>query len=194
MMDLSLPDCKIAILVSNGFTEQDVTESQRAFRSAGADLRIISADQGLISGWNGEAWGHSFAVDSHIGTALGADYTALIIPGGERSLRKLKQTAHTRRFIGSFMASAKPVIAVNDAIDLLVFSERICNRKITGSETVREEAVKAGAVWESDAVCIDNNLMTLMCDDENRADIFRQAVAFMALQCSAGEEEQAQAA
>lgn len=194
MMDVSLTGCKIAILVSNGFTEQDVTESQRAFRNAGADLRIISADQGLISGWNGQSWGHSFAIDSHLSTALGADYTALIIAGGERSLRKLKQTAHTRRFVGSFLDSGKPVIAMNDGLDILVSSERICNRKVTGSENVKDEAVKAGAVWEDESICVDNNLMTAVCDEENRDAFFKEAVGFMVSRYVGEEEEPAQAA
>lgn len=194
MMDVSLTGCKIAILVSNGFTEQDVTESQRAFRNAGADLRIISADQGLISGWNGQSWGHSFAIDSHLGTALGADYTALIVAGGERSLRKLKQTAHTRRFVGSFMDAGKPVIVMNDALDILVFSERICNRKVIGSESVKDEAVKAGAVWEDENICIDGNLMTAVYNEDSRDDFFKEAVGFMVSRYVSEEAEQAQAA
>lgn len=191
MINMSLSGCKIAVLASNGFTEQDITESQKTLRTAGADVRIISADHGLINGWNGENWGHSFAVDSPLSAALGADYAALIIPGGERSLNKLKQTAHTRRFVGSFLDAGKPVVALNDGIELLLFSERLCNRTVVGDSVLKDQITNAGGHWGESDVSIDDNLMTAVCDEEGRTDFFKTVVDFFVSYFSSSESKAA---
>ena len=118
-MSKFLTGTKIAILAANGFQQNDFTQAQRALISAGATVKVISPDQGLVNGWEGTAWGHHFAVDQVLSTVLGADFDMLIVPGGERSNAKLKTTAHTKRFIGSFMSAGKPVVMFNNSVDLL---------------------------------------------------------------------------
>lgn len=121
-MSKSLLGTKIAILVANGFNQQDFTEIQRSLNTAGANVKVISPDQGLVNGWEGQSWGHHFPVDQALGTALGADFDMLVVPGGTRSMEKLKTTAHTKRFLNSFMTSEKPVALVNESTDLLAFA------------------------------------------------------------------------
>ena len=117
-MAKALQSQKVAVLMANGFNEKEFLKIQRAMIEQGAMLRIISTDSGLVNGWDGKGWGHNFAVDAQLNTALGIDYDAVIIPGGQRSLDKLKLTAHSRRFVGSLMAAMKPVICMGDAVQL----------------------------------------------------------------------------
>jgi len=121
-MSKFLTGTKIAILVANGFEQNDFTQSQRALLAAGATLKVISPDQGLVNGWEGASWGHHFAVDQTLSTALGADFDMLIVPGGERSLNKLKTTAHTKRLISSVMNANKPIVMFGTASELLEHS------------------------------------------------------------------------
>ncbi len=151
---------KLAVLVANGFCEKDLTEMQRALLKTGADVRIVGMDQGLVNSWNENGWGLNFAADQVLSEALGANFSMLVIPGGQRSVDKLKLTAHTRRFIGSFLDSRKPVVAFDQAVDLVIFSQRISGRTIAGPENLKDEAMKAGAIWADDAFAIDGNLMT----------------------------------
>lgn len=121
-MSKSLPGQKIAILVANGFEQTDFTETQRALIAAGAAVKVISPDQGLVNGWEGQGWGHHFPVDQVLSTALGADFDMLVVPGGARSLEKLKTTAHTRRFFNSFINAGKPVAVFGDVVALLDYA------------------------------------------------------------------------
>jgi protease I len=73
-MDQPLAGKTIAILVANGFEEIEMTEPQRALLKAGATVRLISPEQGLVNGWHGAAWGHYFPVDRGIAEVLGADF------------------------------------------------------------------------------------------------------------------------
>lgn len=155
---------KVAVLVAGGFDQTHLTAIQRALIEAGAAVRLVSPDQGLVNGWDGENWGHNFAVDATLNTALGVDYGCLVVPGGRRSLEKLKLTAHTRRFIGSFMAAMKPVAVMGDAVNLMAMSEQLAGRTVAGATECQEAAEKAGAEWSKDVVCVDGALMTGSCE------------------------------
>lgn len=164
---------KIAILIANGFTEQDLTYTQRAMQANGANTRIIGMDNGLVNSWTGDSWGHHFAADCALNTALAADYDMLIIPGGRRSIEKLKLTAHTRRFLGGFMDAGKPVAIFDDAVELLAFAERASGRTLAASGSVRDVVSEAGASCSEDNIVIDGNLITGYDEDVN---IFIDAV------------------
>lgn len=151
---------KIAVLVANGFCEKDLTALQRALQPLGATMRIISMDHGLVNSWNDGAWGLNFAADSALSAALAADFSMLLIPGGSRSIEKLKLTAHTRRFIGGFADTGKPVVVCREALDLLIFADKLAGRTVSGLETLKDAAVQAGATWADAPFTIDNNLMT----------------------------------
>ena len=118
-MSKPLSGVKIAILVANGFEEDHMTATQRALAAAGVFAKIISSEPGLVNSWTGQAWGHHFAIDAQLNNALGADYAMLVIPGGQRSAEKLKLTAHTKRFINSFMAAGKPVAVWGHATQIM---------------------------------------------------------------------------
>lgn len=159
-MTQALRGMRVAVLVAGGFDEADMGTVQRALTGAGAVPRIISTDQGLVSGWDGRGWGHNYAVDAPLNEALGVDYAALAIPGGRRSIDKLGLTGHTKRFIGSFIAAVKPVAVMGDALSLLAEADMLAGRHVAGPEDVRAEAERAGAVWSADGTVLDANLLS----------------------------------
>ena len=159
---------KVAILAANGFTEQNFIDIQKNLLEQGAVLRIISTNQGLVNGWDGVGWGHNFAVDAPLNTALGVDYDALIIVGGTRSLDKLKLTAHTRRFIGSFMAAQKPTIVMEDALHLMIHTEQLNHCVVTGDASMKEVCETSGATWKEESFHQDGMLLTGHYDDSNK--------------------------
>lgn len=169
MMMKPLTGIKIAVLVANGFNEQNFLSAQKMMQEMGATMRVISTNQGLVNGWEGSAWGHNYAVDAQLNTALGVDYEALIIPGGKRSHDKLKMTAHTRRFIGSFMAGSKPVALMDDAIMLAAEAEQLDGKTVSGPDESREIATQMGATWSEEPMIIDGTLLTGQCDATNQA-------------------------
>lgn len=151
---------KIAVLMANGFDEHNFLSIQRAMIEQGASLRVVSTDSGLVNGWDGKGWGHNFAIDAQLNTALGIDFDALIIPGGQRSHDKLKLTAHSRRFIGSFLAAMKPVMAMGDAVQLLAFTDHASGKTVSGPEAKKGVLEAAGAQWSNESLCMDGLLLT----------------------------------
>ncbi len=167
-----LTGMKVAVLAANGFNEQHFIAMQKNLLDQGAVLRIISTNQGLVNGWDGVGWGHNFAVDAPLNTALGVDYDALIIVGGERSLDKLKLTAHTRRFIGSFMASEKAVIVMEDALGLMIHTEQLNGRTVAGHDSMRSDCEGSNATWMEGMFHQDGAMLTGSYDDSNKDSYF----------------------
>ena len=114
---------KVAFLVANGLNESDLIETQKIVQALGGDTRIISMDQGLVSSLNDQGWGLNFAADQALNQSLAADYDAIVVPGGQRSIEKLQLTAHTRRFLRGFYETHKPVCVLNEGVELLEHSE-----------------------------------------------------------------------
>lgn len=178
-MSKPLLGTKIAILIANGFCEQDMTETQRTLAEAKANMRIVSTEQGLVNSWTGQGWGHHFAVDTNISTALGADFDMLIVPGGQRSHDKLKLTAHTRRFVSSFMAARKPVIVFNDALNVMLYTGNVSGHMFNGPESFEPQIIEAGGKWSAEGPCLNGPLMSGKVDQSNRKDFIQSMVTHL---------------
>jgi protease I len=164
----------VAILVANGFEEIEMTEPQRALLAAGAALKVVSTEQGLVNGWHGQAWGHYFAVDVQLSSALAADFDALLVPGGERGVAKLAANPHTRRIVRGFIDAGKPVAAIGHAPQLLVLAERAQGRTVAAADAVRDALIAAGATVSDEVLVQDGNLITAR--DEVDMPTLKQAV------------------
>ena len=185
---------KVAILVANGFNENQMTFFQRGVLEAGANPRIVSVENGLANGWQGKAWGHYFAVDCPLTDALAADFDILVIPGGQRSLDKLKLTAHTRRFIGGFMAAQKPVALIGDAISLLVNTGQVKGVMVTGDESFKQSVLDAGGAWAENSPTIWSHVMTWNNIEENLTEMVEAFINFAAEQINSPADEELAAA
>lgn len=190
-MQKPLAGMKAAILVANGFNENEMTMFQRGMMEAGAYPRIISVENGLANGWQGTGWGHYFAVDCQLSDALAADFDILIVPGGQRSLDKLKLTAHTRRFIGGFMAAYKPIMVIGDGINLLSAIGLNNGYMVTGPETSKDMAVTAGAIWSENSPTISDSLISCQSTPETMKELVETLINFKLSQVAEDQLEQA---
>lgn len=159
-MDKALQNKKVGIVVANGFDEADFSDVVKLLQAQGATVRILGLDQGLVNGWTGEGWGHHFAIDYSLKNVLGVDYDGLVIPGGERSVDKLKLTAHTRRLLNSLLLSHKPVALMQDAVSLLIGSGQIDGRKMANCPRYKVELVQEGAIIRGEDIVEHDGLMT----------------------------------
>jgi protease I len=151
---------KIAILVANGFDEVDMTHAQRALAGLGATLKIISTENGLVNSWTGTSWGHHFPTDGNVSTVLAADYDGLFVPGGTRSLAKLKDNAHCRRITRGFFDAGKPMMFLGCAVELLAVAERATDCTVTGDASSEAAMTAAGATWSTEPEMIQGFLAT----------------------------------
>lgn len=164
-MDTTLTGQKVAILVANGFDETDMTHAQRRLNALGATMKIISTENGLVNSWVGTGWGHHFPTDGHVSTVLAADYDALYIPGGRRSLEKLKDNAHARRIVRGFFDAGKPMMLMGCAVEMLAAAERATGCAVTGDPVSEKALTEAGATWAAETPCVNGFLATAIGND-----------------------------
>ncbi len=166
MTESSLAGKSVAILVASGFEEVEMTEPQRALLAAGATVRLVSHEQGLVNGWHGRAWGHYFPVDVPLSSALAADFDALIVPGGFRSVDKLEGVAHTARFLRGFVDAGKAVALFGQAVRLLGQAERLAGRSVVADAEIAETISAGGATIAEGPIVIDRNLVSIAAEQE----------------------------
>jgi protease I len=159
-MTLKLADKNIAILAANGFDEKHITAIQRALTKAKIAHKIIAPEQGLVNGWQDNSWGHYFTVDTPINTALGSDFDALVLIGGERGAAKLKTNLHTRRIVNHFLEAQKPVAAVGAGVSLLALSPKSADLEVAAPTEFHGELKAAGMTISSEEQIADGTVLT----------------------------------
>lgn len=159
-MTMSLADKSIAILAAGGFDENHMTAIQRTLTKEKASYKVIAPEQGLVNGWQDNAWGHYFTVDVTIGSALGSDYDALILLGGERGVEKLKGNLHTRRIVNHFLEAGKPIAAVERGVSLLALSPKSAGRTVSANDDLVTELEAAQMEVSDDDMTTDGVVLT----------------------------------
>ena len=108
----SLDGMKVAILVSDGFEQVELTEPRKALDLAGAQTQIVSPVQGQVRGWNHHDPADSFSVDVPLERACADDFDALLLPGGVVNPDALRIDEAAVAFVRGFLESGKPIAAI----------------------------------------------------------------------------------
>lgn len=168
----------IAIVAAAGFIERSLTNTQRALIAANLPYQIITPEGALVQGWHEEAWGHHFMADEKLADVISADYCGLILLDGANSADSLTENAHAKRLVKAFMEGGKPVLAIDDAIRILVAAEVAAGRRIAAPEALRSDLTRDGAEpVDSEALVTDGTLVTATAETNDSV----RLEAFLAL-------------
>ena len=160
MIDKPLAGRTIAVLLANGFEEEEFTEPQKRLIEAGATTKIVSRANGLVNGWYEGSWGHFFPIDQDLAETLAIDYDGLVVPGGSRAVDKLAEEPHASRVIKAFVRAGAPVTIIGDAVGLLATLELAKGCTVTSSADARAQLEEAGATWQEITHVTEGNLVT----------------------------------
>lgn len=160
MTHLKLDGCKVAVLAAEGFEQSELFGTKLALVENGATADVISTKNGEIRGIENGVRGDICPVDAEIYGTSADTYDALLIPGGEESVKHLRADEHVRSFVEGFVASGKPIAAICHGTLLLLDANGVKGRKITSENSLQGEFVYAGANWASDEVVTDQGLVT----------------------------------
>ncbi len=157
---------KVAILVSDGFEQVELTKPKQALDEAGAQTQIVSPSKDKVKGWNHTEWGDSFTVDTPLGQANAADYDALLLPGGVMNPDQLRTNKQAVQFIKAFFTAQKPVAAICHGPWTLIEAGVVKGRKMTSYHSIQTDLKNAGADWVDQEVVVDNGLVTSRNPDD----------------------------
>jgi protease I len=160
-MRSKLSDCRVAVLVADGFEQVELTEPMAALRASGADARIVSpVDAAQVKGWKHTEWGDTFDVDVHLGDAEPDDYDALLLPGGVMNPDTLRAVPGALSFVRAFFDAGKPVAAICHGPWTLIDAGVVGGRRLTSYPSIRTDLTNAGADWVDAEVVVDRGLVT----------------------------------
>ncbi len=151
---------KVAMLVTNGFEQSELTEPRQVLKQAGAGVDLVSLKKEAVKAWNHKEWGDEFHVDVHIDAARVEDYDALVLPGGVMNPDYLRLDPRAVEFVRSFMRSGKPVAAICHGPWTLIEADVVRGKRVTSYPSLRTDLRNAGAQWSDEEVVIDSNLIT----------------------------------
>ena len=103
---------KVAILATDMFEQVEMVEPRKAVEQAGADVELISLEQGEIQGFNHYDKADRFPVDKVVTDVSADDYDALLLPGGVGNPDTMRADENAVRFVRSFFEQGKPVAAI----------------------------------------------------------------------------------
>ena len=161
-----LKGVKVAILVTDGFEQVELTEPRKALDDAGANTSIISPKRDVVRGWNFTDWGDNFAVDVALDQARPEDFDALLLPGGVTNPDRLRIEPKAVEFVKSFFSADKPVAAICHGPWTVIEAQAARGKRIAAWPSLKTDLSNAGAQWIDEEVVVDGKLVSSRKPDD----------------------------
>ena len=162
----TLTEKMIAILVTDGFEQVELTQPMKALQQAGATTPIVSLKSGVIQGFHHFEKGDTFPVDWTVDEVTAANYDGLLLPGGVHNPDALRLSVPAINFIQDFFREHKPVAAICHAPWTLIEAGVIKGRTLTSWPSLKTDINNAGGFWVDEAVHTDQGLVTSRKPDD----------------------------
>ena len=165
-MSQKLQGKNVAILVTNGFEQVEMTQPRQAFIDEGANVYLISPAGEEVRGWNHFDKADSFVVDIPLNEVNPDHYDALLLPGGVANPDQLRTNSRAVQLIRAFFNVDKPVAAICHGPWTLIEADAVKGRKVTSWSSLKTDLTNAGANWVDEQVVVDGNLVTSRNPDD----------------------------
>jgi protease I len=157
---------KVAILAADMFERVELEEPRKALEDAGADVEIVSIDDGEIQGFDHFEPANTLQVDRTVEEASPDDYDALMIPGGVGNPDQLRGDENAVAFVREFHEAGKPIAVICHGPWVLVESGVVRGKRLTSWPTLETDIRNAGGDWVDDEVVVDGRLVTSRKPDD----------------------------
>ena len=157
---------KVAILVTDGFEQVEMTKPRGALDEAGAETKIVSLKSGKIQGMHHADKGDKFDVDLTLDEAHPEEFDALLIPGGLMNPDALRSNDDALEFTRHFFREGKPVAAICHGPWVLIDAGVVRGRTLTSWPAIKTDVKNAGGKWVNEEVVVDNGLVTSRKPDD----------------------------
>ena len=150
---------RIAALIGDGFEEADLNEPRRALEDAGAIVTIVGLDERSrtkIRGKRGLDDGAAAKAEELVADCTAEDFDAILIPGGV-SPDKLRTDKDVQRFVREFDAAKKPIFVVGHGAHVLISSQLVRSRQLTGAHSIADDIRNAGGLYRDQPTVQDSN-------------------------------------
>lgn len=88
------------------------------------------------------------------------NYNFLVLPGGVKSMEKLRQEKKLISIIREFNEQNITIACICSAAQLLISAKIVKNRKISGYYSMQDDIINAGGIYTDLPAVIDDNIIT----------------------------------
>jgi protease I len=162
----TLDGLKVAILITDGFEQVEMTEPRKALDQAGAQTSIVSPKEGQVKAWKFTEWGDEFPVDVPLSGARPEEFGALLLPGGVINPDKLRMLPEAVAFTKTFFDAGKPVASICHGPWTIIETGAARGRHLTSWPSLQTDLRNAGADWVDQQVVVDRGLVTSRKPDD----------------------------
>jgi protease I len=157
---------RVAFLFTEGVEQVELTEPLKAVKNAGADVDLISLEQGEVQMFNHLDKGDTIEAEHAVSDVDASDYDGLVIPGGVANPDQLRADEAAVRFVRGFFEQDKPAGTICHGPWMLVEADVAKGRTVTSWPSVKTDLRNAGATWVDEQVVVDNGLVTSRKPDD----------------------------
>ena len=156
-MDPALNGLHIAILVTDGFEQVELTQPREALEGEGAITKIISDKRGMVQGMNHDQPADQFPVDLTFDEAYSQDFDAVLLPGGEVNSARIRNIEPAQKIVKGITAQGKPIAVICHGAWLLASAGLVQGKTMTSHQDLEQDLKKAGVNWLDQEVVVDGN-------------------------------------
>ena len=165
-MDPSLNGLHIAILVTDGFEQVELTQPKDALEGEGAITKIVSDKRGMVQGMNHDKPADQFPVDLTFDDAYSQDFDAVLLPGGEVNSARIRNIEPAQKIVKGITAQGKPIAVICHGAWLLASAGLVQGKTMTSHQDLEQDLKKAGVNWVDQEVVVDGNWVSSRKPDD----------------------------
>jgi protease I len=157
---------KIAFLFADGVEQVELEEPLEAVKEEGADVDLISLEEGEVQAFNHLDHGDKIKVDKAVSGADASEYDALVVPGGVANPDFLRGDDDAIGFVRAFFEAGKPAGVICHGPWVLVEAGVVDGLKVTSWPTLQTDIRNAGGNWVDEEVVVDEGLTSSRNPDD----------------------------
>jgi protease I len=157
---------RIAFLFTEGVEQVELTEPMKAVKDAGAEVDLISLEEGEVQMFNHLDEGDTIEANRAVSEVSASDYDGLVLPGGVANPDALRLDKDAVRFVRDFYEQDKPSGVICHAPWMLIEAGVAKGRTVTSWPSLQTDLRNAGAEWVDKEVVVDDGLVTSRKPDD----------------------------
>jgi len=156
----------IAILLTDGFEQVELTSPRQALEESGVTIRMLSDKTGRVQGYHHDVKGDLFDVDMTFDRVTADEFDAVLLPGGAVNSNRIRNNADAQLLISQIDQQGKPVAVICHGAWLLVSADLVKGHKMTSWPSLREDIESAGGQWIDEEVVVDGSWISSRKPDD----------------------------
>ena len=161
-----LAGLNVAILVTDGFEQIELTAPRQALEEYGIIIRMLSDKMGQVQGYHHDQRGDLFDIDMTFDKAKADEFDAVLLPGGAVNSNRIRNNIDAQRLVKQIDKQGKPLAVICHGAWLLVSAGLVKGRKMTSWPSLKEDIESAGGHWVDAEVVIDHNWVSSRKPDD----------------------------